>query len=138
MNGRLGKGIYAGGKGGGYARVEIGCQPNQSPSSVQVCFDRDPRNDHLREGAYKDWEEAAIYGCRFALNIASIDTGEWEIRRIIGQLCDTSATFVAVAAARATWNLSGFQVPSALDEQLNHFARHSKADATPDFSRVSP
>lgn len=116
-----GKGEYRGGNRGGYARVHV-CQVNDNTNgTVSIALDDDPWNAQLKTGAYPDWIEAAVNGCRYAIKTACATWGSWEVRRIVGTDADTSNEFVVIAAARAIWNCCDFRATQLdVDELTKH------------------
>jgi len=120
---RQGKGEYRGAKAGGYARVHVCGRTDDPAFEVLIALDDHEWNDQLKNGGFSDWTDAAIAGCRYALDVASVTRGRWEIRRIVGLVVDTTPAFIAIAAARAAWNACDFRVSENVDERLNEYAR---------------
>lgn len=115
-------GEYRGGKGFGYARVHVCRRDNAPTASVSVALDGDAWNDQLKGGGYGDWIAAAIFGCRFAFDVAGVASGSWEIRRIVGIDSDTTPPFVAIAAARAVWKVCSYPATEIETEKLTDSA----------------
>jgi hypothetical protein len=131
---RQGTGEYRGGKAGGYARVHVCCRTDHPPFQVSIALDDHEWNDQLRSGAFIDWTDAAVAGCRYALDVASVTCGRWEIHRIVGLVVDTTPTFIAIAAARAAWNACDYRASETVDERLNEYARTRLSQPKPNSS----
>jgi hypothetical protein len=126
-------GTFQGLNAGGYGRVHVSRSDADSPLSVEVILDDHEWNDQLRDGGFSDWQDASIYGVRYALEQAGIRQGRWTVCRIIGLLVDTTPTIVAVAAARAAWSFAGFSPPQDLDDRLQQLALASEPNVPPSF-----
>lgn len=126
-----GTGEYRGGQAGGYSRVHITCEAEDSSLRISIALDDHEWNDQLRDGSFSDWTDAAVSGCRFALQAASRVTGQWYIHRIVGLLADTTTEFVAIASARAAWSATQYTATTEDEQSLRAFAQsmNRKADS---------
>ncbi|GAB5444747.1 MAG: hypothetical protein Fues2KO_50960 [Fuerstiella sp.] len=118
-----GTGEYRGDRAIGYARVHVTCESEHAPLGVEIALDDHEWNNQLRDGSFADWTEAAIAGCRFALQAAKQENGQWNVHRIVGLLVDTTAEYVAIASARATWNAFQYDASDNDEILLRNFAR---------------
>lgn len=128
-------GTYTGLKAGGYGRVHITQLDPDAPLSLAISLDADEWNDQIRDGQFPDWQEASLYGLRYALAQAGVEQGRWTVDRIVGLLVDTTPTIVAVAAARAVWEVAEYTPPQDLNDRLQTLALASKPGEPPSFDR---
>jgi hypothetical protein len=109
VQGDIGVGDTAGIKGTGqvakqtrqsafFARVRVRVEPNGS-GEVSA-------NGVSPADVWPGWRSAAVAGARFALRTSAPDH-DCSIDEIQGITCDTNATLVAIAAARAVWDALG-------------------------------
>lgn len=87
----------------GYARVHVHAEPTDTEVSISISLDDHHWNDQLRDGSFADWEDAAMSGVGYGLQIAEKSDGCFLITRIVGLMVDTVPQFVAYAAAVAVW-----------------------------------
>lgn len=118
-----GIGEYRGNRAIGYARFHVICCSEGAPLDIEVALDDHEWNNQLRDGSFADWTDAAVAGCRFALQTTKKGNGLWNIHRIVGVDVDTTAEYVAIASALATWHASNYDVRDEDQESLRNFAR---------------
>jgi hypothetical protein len=94
----------------GIARVLIEVEVNTKEISVKIDLDtKDEWNNQFSGGGFRDWFEGAIYGAKYGLEIAKVPNAQIKVKRIIGQIIDTTPTTVAAATAFAVWEAFEFQ-----------------------------